>query len=61
MKTTLQLTLVQPARKSGGDKYETETEEAIAPFHIYLPQAITRVGGQPILNFTMILEPKEGI
>ena len=61
MKTTLKLTLERPARKGGGDRYEAVTVgKPIEPFHIYLPQLITRIAGVPITNFEMTLYPKGG-
>jgi hypothetical protein len=42
---TLIFNLVQPAKKSGGDKYTCETDET---FTIYVPQSISRPEKEPL-------------
>ncbi len=48
--------LVKPARKGGGDRYESPGEEVKSPLIIYIPQRISRPkkGGAPlkIINIT---------
>ncbi len=60
MKTTLHLTLERPARRGGGDRYETNPTETTESFQIYLPQTISRIAGVPIGKFEMTIEAKGG-
>lgn len=39
--------LIQSARKSGGDKYETSVEGDPRPWQVYVPQSISRAFGEP--------------
>lgn len=60
--TTFKLKLNKTARRGGGDRYETEhieTHEPIAPFYIYLPQAISRIGRSPIQSFLLTVTPNK--
>jgi len=43
MPERIMMLLVQPARKGGGDKYETKD----GSWAIYLPQGISRKSGSP--------------
>ena len=51
MKTTLTFTLTRPARKSGGDRYETGMSGE--RFVIYIPQEISRSDGNPVEEITI--------
>lgn len=54
-KTELKLTLERPARKTGGDRYETEKTDKVDSFHIYIPQSISRTGGDPAGEFKVVI------
>jgi hypothetical protein len=58
MTTKLTLTLAQAARKTGGDKYETDIEGETRPMSIYIPQSISRAGGTPATKLDLTIEPK---
>ena len=51
--TLLEFTLVQKAKKSGGDKYTCISDDT---FVIYVPQNISRVNGEPKQTITMTIE-----
>ena len=52
----IDISIAQPARKSGGDKYEGEYEgEKVSP---YLPQKITRKNGKIRENLVMVIYVK---
>jgi len=55
MKKTVQVKLVKPARKKGGDRYESEDG-----FVIYVPQNISRENGSPFLMLAITFESFEG-
>ncbi len=58
----LNLKLERAARKGGGDRYETQETLCgtlkVEPFHIYLPQTISRIAGIPIGRFGVTVVPK---
>ena len=57
MQEKLNFVLVQPARKSGGDKYEGNVEGEDRPFAIYVPQSISReAGAGPRQRLTITIE-----
>ncbi len=47
--------LVKPARKSGGDKYESSEGVSMT---IYIPQTISRPKGAPVQTFEVTFERK---
>lgn len=58
-KIQIKLTLINPARKSGGDKYEGEIEgQDFKPYLHYIPQSISRdtPNGQPAKEIMCTLE-----
>ena len=55
MKEQLEVFLRRPARKSGGDRYET----ADSSFITYIPQDISRPNGQPLETITLTFEGGE--
>jgi hypothetical protein len=58
--TNLKLVLTQSAKKTGGDKYETQSENNLhSSFFIYLPQSISRKNNQVIKNFNLTIDEIE--
>jgi len=58
MKTTLVFKLVRQARRFGGDRYEAELEGEYKPWVLYVPQVVSRVGGEPLDAFEVTFEGK---
>lgn len=56
MKTTLQFHLTRPAKKMGGDRYETMIEGEPKPMVIYIPQKISRPKGILLQMLTVTIE-----
>lgn len=52
MRTVETLELKRPARKAGGDRYETESGDLV----IYIPQDISRPAGTPVLTIKVTFE-----
>jgi hypothetical protein len=58
LKTVIVFKLERPARKSGGDRYESQG--VIADYQIYVPQQISRpAGGKPVNLITLTFESEE--
>jgi hypothetical protein len=57
MKTVITFKLERPARKSGGDRYESQG--VIADYQIYVPQQISRPNGKPVNLITLTFESKD--
>ena len=57
MKTTRLFHLVQPARKSGGDKYEVRDPENWSyNFSVYVPQKISRPAGTVVQDLEITFD-----
>jgi hypothetical protein len=56
MKLTLTFKLTRPAKKAGGDRYETLIEGEAKPMVIYVPQKISRPEGAPSQSLTVTIE-----
>ena len=53
---TIALGLTKPARKSGGDRYDGETEKGES-INIYVPQSISRPdGGKPVDEIVLTID-----
>jgi hypothetical protein len=56
MKVTLQFKLTRPAKKGGGDRYESLIEGEAKPMVLYFPQRISRPEGAPSQTLTVTIE-----
>uniref|UniRef100_A0A6M3KAD7 Uncharacterized protein n=1 Tax=viral metagenome TaxID=1070528 RepID=A0A6M3KAD7_9ZZZZ len=54
--TNLIFKLTRPAKSKGGDRYEATVQGDI--MSIYLPQSISRVGGQPAQSVNITITPQ---
>lgn len=62
MESSFQLTLEQPAKSAGGDKYKStgvDSQDAKESF-IYVPQSISRVGGKALSTLVMKVSTTTG-
>jgi hypothetical protein len=55
MKETIKLKLTKPARKQGGDRYEDSKYGIV----FYLPQSLSRQGGEPEKELDMELTTED--
>lgn len=51
--TEMKFNLVRPAKAKGGDRYEHGKEGDADWMVIYVPQSLSREGGQPKKSFTV--------
>ena len=49
MPRTITFTLTRPAKKSGGDRYESDVPDQDKPFVVYVPQTISRSEDRQVL------------
>jgi len=54
--TRLTFKLTRPAKKSGGDRYETLIEGEKKPMVLYIPQRISRPEGTPSQSLIVTIE-----
>lgn len=53
----IKFTLINPARSTGGDRYEAKVEGMEKPLVVYVPQFISRLGGVPAKTCDIDFEP----
>jgi len=50
--------LTRPAKKQGGDRYETDVKGESKPWVVYIPQTISRYKGKIIEEFEITFNPQ---